>query len=239
VRTLPLILFNDVLWWTPFALFLAEGTRVRQLLTRWTPTLCAGLNGAAFLAMALVLRQGTEMQPDVAERVAYIAQHPLLWRGGWCLWIAAAISLAAFYAWWGGQLRHPQFGVWAVGIAAAGLMCDLAGESLLIGWLPRDYDRIAPAVMILTGGAANGLYTIGGVVLTVGTSALRGPVLALTWTMWLAGAAVTISTLAGTPLAIAISTTALFVMFCPWVLLTSRAVPSRPQPRDRSGSAGT
>jgi hypothetical protein len=223
-RTLALIFFNDLLWWMPFGLFLAEGTRVGAWLRRSAPAACAAANLAAFAAMATVLRPGTEIEPFAAERVAYISQHPALWRGGWSLWIAAALSLVAFFAWWGSHLGRPAWGLLAVAIASAGLVCDLAGESLLIGWLPRDYDRIAPVATMMTGAAANGLYTVAGVVLTVATRSLSEFVRTLTWAVWLAGAAVTASTLARAPMAIAISTTALFLMFCPWVIVLARSL---------------
>jgi hypothetical protein len=224
VRTITLILFNDVIWWTPFALFLLEGTRAAAWLGRLAPHVCAVTNAAAFVAMATILRHGTEIVADATARVGYISAHLALWRAGWTLWIAAAISVVAFYAWWGSHLRDSRVGGIAVCIASIGLACDLAGESLLIGWLPHDYDRVAPVAWLLTGAAANGLYTVAGVVLTVSTETLRGPLKAITWAVWIAGAAVTASTLTQTPLGIAVSTTVLFLLFCPWVVVLGRTL---------------
>jgi hypothetical protein len=224
VRTITLILFNDVIWWTPFALFLLEGTRASVVLRQLAPYACAGTNAAAFVVMATILRHGTGIVADPAARVAYISAHLALWRAGWMLWIAAAISVVAFYAWWGSYLRDWRVGGAAVSIASIGLACDLAGESLLIGWLPRDYDRVAPAAWLLTGAAANGLYTVAGVVLTLATETLQGLLKTTTWAVWIAGAAVTVSTLAHTPMAIAVSTTVLFLLFCPWVVVLGRAL---------------
>ena len=227
-RTLPLIMFNDVIWWLPFALFLLEGTRVAAALRRLAPLACSVTNLAGLLAMAAVLRFGTEIVPLPADRIAYITAHPILWRAGWCVWMVAGTTLVAFYAWWGGFLEQPRWGVAAVAIAAVGLSCDFAGESILIAWLPRDYESLARAPTLLSGAAANGLYTLAGILLTLATPSLRGVLRALTWAVWLAGIAVTASAVAGSPLAIAISTTMLFVMFCPWVLLVGRALSSRP-----------
>jgi hypothetical protein len=48
-------------------------------------------------------------------------------------------------------------------IAIAGLACDLFAESLFIGWLPNQIGMVAPLASLLTGGAANGLYSaVGG-----------------------------------------------------------------------------
>jgi hypothetical protein len=227
-RTLTLILFNDVIWWLPFSLFLIDGTRAGAAIRRAAPAACAALNLLAMLTMAMWLRFGTELVPQPADRISYITAHAALWRAGWCLWIAAAISLVAFYAWWAAHLRGSAWTIAAVAVAAAGLACDLAGESLLIGWLPHDYARLAPLATQLTGTAANGLYTLGGAMLTLFTPSLGGRMRALTWAVWAAGAAVTASTLAGAPTAIAVSTTALFALFCPWVLLLGRALRAAP-----------
>jgi hypothetical protein len=225
VRTLTLILFNDVIWWLPFCLFLLEGTRIAARLRASAPYACAAFNFAAILTMAMLLRPGTELVRDPADRIAYLSRHPALWRGGWAVWIAAAISLVAFYAWWGSFLRRPTWPVAAFGAAAAGLACDLFAESLLIGWLPRDYDSIAPLATMCTGAAANGLYTLAGIMLTIFTRSLRGAPLALTWTIWLAGVALTVCTLARLPSGIAISTSVLFALFCPWTVWLGRTLP--------------
>jgi small multidrug resistance pump len=224
VRTVGLILFNDVIWWLPFALFLLEGTRAGAALRASAPYVCAAVNLAAILAMAAFLRLGTEVVPSVADRVAYILRHPVLWRAGWAVWIAAALSLVGFYAWWGSFLRRSTWAVVALGVAAAGLACDLFAESLLIGWVPRDYGRIAPLATLMTGAAANGLYTLAGITLTIATRSLRGFGLALTWAVWLAGGALTASALARSPLAIAVSTGVLFALFCPWTVWLGRVL---------------
>lgn len=238
VRTVTLVLFNDVIWWLPFGLFLLEGAGVTGLsrLSRLSrlgasvraaaPYVCAAANFAAILTMAAVLRPGTEVVPAVADRVAYITRHPVLWRGGWAVWIAAALSLVAFYAWWGSWLRRSTWAIAAVGVAAAGLICDLFAESLLLGWLPREYDRIAPLATLCTGAAANGLYTVAGIALTVLTRSLRGLLLGVTWAVWLAGLALSVCTVAGLPAGIAVSTGVLFALFCPWAIWLGRTLPA-------------
>jgi hypothetical protein len=222
VRTFTLIVFNDVIWWLPFALFLLEGRRVAAPVRASAPYACAALNLAAAIFMAAALRFGTEAAPLVADRVSYIADHPALWRAGWSIWMAAAVSLTAFYAWWGSHLRDQRWAVVALSIASVGLVCDLFAESLLIGWLPRDYESIAPLTTMLTGAAANGLYTVAGVVLTLATASLRGFLRAMAWAVWIVGGFLTAFTLAGMVNGIAISTAALFALFCPWVVLFGR-----------------
>jgi small multidrug resistance pump len=229
VRTVTLILFDDVIWWLPFGLFLLEGPRVARIgaaVRASAPYVCAAVNLAAILAMAAVLRPGTEVVPAVADRVAWVSRHPALWRGGWAVWIAAALSLVAFYAWWGSWLRRSAWAIAAVGVAAAGLVCDLFAESLLIGWLPRDFERIASLATLCTGAAANGLYTLAGIVLTMLTRSLGGLLRAVTWAVWAAGVALSVCTVARLPAGIAVSTGVLFALFCPWAVWLGRTLPA-------------
>ncbi|MFY9615482.1 MAG: hypothetical protein WAT58_08810, partial [Candidatus Dormiibacterota bacterium] len=44
VRTLPLVIFNDIVWWLPFGLFLLEGRAIASRLRGIAPYACAGLN---------------------------------------------------------------------------------------------------------------------------------------------------------------------------------------------------
>ena len=174
--------------------------------------------------MLLVLQSGTEAEPDLARRAAYIAMHPTLWRAGWAVWMAAALSLVAFYAWWGARLARTARGIAAVAVASAGLVFDLAAESLFIGWLPAHLDTIAPTGTLLTGAAANGLYTAAGIILTLGTPALRGWRRVLTWSVWAAGIALTAAALAGSTVGMIVATGTLMTLFCPWVLVVWRTL---------------
>ncbi len=224
VRTFPLVLFNDLVWWLPFALFLIDGTQSGARLRAAAGPACAALNALAALAMIVVLRPGTEVAPDVAGRMAYITSHPVLWRAGWGLWIAAALSLLAFYAWWGSGLSRRPWALAAFLVAALGAGCDLSAESLFIGWLPERIEELQRAGTILTGGAANGLYTVAGIMLTLKTKALRGPILAWTWAVWAAGCALTATTLAGSATGMVVSTTVLMTLFCPWAWCMGRSL---------------
>jgi hypothetical protein len=104
----------------------------------------------------------------------------------------------------------------AVGIAVAGIACDVSAESLMIGWLPADFESTSRLATILTGGAANGLYTIAGIVLTLVTPFRSAGFRAWTWGVWVAGVFLSAFSLAGWIAGIAISTAVLFILFCPW-----------------------
>jgi hypothetical protein len=221
-RTLTLLIFDDVVWWIPFGLFLLEGTAAGARLRALAPYACALLNLIAAGALLLVLRPGTEVVPDIASRIAYITDHELLWRAGWICWIAAALSLLAFYAWWGARLPAWGWGVAALAIAATGLVFDLTAESFLIAWLPADFTRVAPEASMLTGGPGNGLYTVAGVVLTLGTRSLKGWFSVWTWSVWAAGFGLSAFTFASNFLGVAVCSGVLFILFCPWSVVMGR-----------------
>ena len=221
-RTFTLIVFNDLVWWVPFTLFLLEGTRAGQRIRAVAPWACAIANALAALAMLLVLRGGTEVVPNIAERAAYITAHAEWWRLGWALWMMAALSLITFYAWWGAWLPSPRLAIAALIVGIAGLLCDLFAESLLIGWLPHRIETIAPLASLLTGGAANGLYTLAGAMLTLGTRSLRGALRVWAWATWGSGFALTICTLASSVWGMIISTAVLMSLLCPWVVVFGR-----------------
>jgi hypothetical protein len=221
-RTLTLVVFLDVVWWIPFASFVLEGTAAGKRLRALAPYACALLNLVAAGALLLVLRPGTEVVSDPASRIAYITNNELLWRAGWVCWIAAALSLLAFYAWWGARLPASGWGIAALIIASAGLVFDLTAESLLIAWLPKDYTTVAPVASLLTGGPGNGLYTVAGAVLTLGTRGLKGWFATWTWTIWAAGFGLSAFTFAGNFVGVAVCSGVLFALFCPWAAVMGR-----------------
>jgi hypothetical protein len=214
VRTFTLVLFNDVVWWLPFGLILLDGTRLGTRIRAAAPFACAALNALGAIVMLLVLRHGLESEPAAAARAAFVTHHAGPWRVSWGIWIAAALSLSAFYGWWGTQLADSRPGRWAFAITLVGLAADLMAESLYIGWAPLD-ESTQRVAGLLTGGVGNGLYTVAGIILTLSTP-LSGLLRGVTWMVWACGIALTASVLAGSVAGMAISTAALMTLFCPW-----------------------
>lgn len=225
VRTFPLIVFNDLVWWVPFAIFLLEGTAAGKHLRDAAPSICAALHALAAGALLLALRPGTEVNPDVTQRVAYITAHPGLWRGGWLLWIFSGMSLLGFYAWWGARLPRSAnltIGPLATLVAAVGFLCDAFAESLYIGWLPAGIDWIAPLGVWLTAGVANGLYTLGGILLTVNMPSLAPKLRATAWFIWLCGIGMSLAAFLGSPTGLVITSALLFPTWVVWCFIMGR-----------------
>jgi len=170
------------------------------------PVVCAALNFTAALVMAFVLAPATPIVTDAAERSTYVQTHLLAWRLGWAVWIAAALSLLWFYAWWRGRIRASFV---PVVIAAIGLVADATAEVALILYLVTTF------AFDLTGIVANGLYTVCGIWLTFATRLTAAERI---WAalMWAAGITLSVATLAGAYLTAAVATAVLFALFCPW-----------------------
>lgn len=191
------------------------------MVRAWPAYLCAALNALAVVALGTVLAPGTTLVADPAMRDAYVRDHAFAWRAGWALWVAAAASLIAFYAWWAARLRRSAFAIAGLSLAAGGFASDLYAQWLLIAWVPERPD-LAPLAFLLTGGTANGLYTLGGICLSVATPVIRGGLAAWTAAMWLAGLALSAFALLDVPLAIAAATAVLFALFVPWCVVLGR-----------------
>jgi hypothetical protein len=171
------------------------------------PVVCGALNLVAALVMLFVLAPGTPLA-EPAQRAAYVQAHTLEWRLGWLTWVAAALSLLWFYGWWRARVGAHHV---VLVIAALGLIADLTAEFALIYYLATS----PPFAFTLTGGVANGLYTIAGIALTAATP-LNTTERVWAGAMWSAGLALSAAAFAGEHLATAVATAVLFALFCPW-----------------------
>jgi hypothetical protein len=244
-----LCVYNDLIWWLPFGLFLVRGTKFGHQLVRAAPWLCAASQVAALACMAVFLRRGMPIQSDVWFRAAYITENVTKWSIGWSLWMFAAMTLVGFYAWWGSKLLlGPAFqpgkpdlrsslATAAVLIAAFGTVFDFSGEVLSIlvlveraasslafsGFGAHPWD--APAFLsverkftLLSAGAANALYVVGGILLTLLTSNLPKWVRVSMWVTWAAGILMTLAALINHTWGMILSTVVLFPAMIVWIV---------------------
>jgi hypothetical protein len=234
-RRLALIcVYNDLIWWLPFGLFLVRGTMFGRQLARFAPWICAVLHTAAMVMMVVTLRPGTIAKPDTIARGMYIVEHAVAWTAGWSVWMLTALSLVGFYAWWGSRLEAAAFATIAVLIAALGMVCDLSGESLSVLLLVENvppigtaepmsafdaarFLRIERIATLLTAGASNALYTLGGMLLMLATPELPRWVRASMWGTWLAGMAMTVAGLLNHVAGMMVATAVLFPLLICWV----------------------
>jgi hypothetical protein len=220
--------YNDLIWWLPFSLFLVRGTAPGRCLVKLAPWLCAIVHAAAFASIPVLLQPGLLTQPDAAARANYIAENPAAWTLGWSAWMLAAATLVGFYGWWAAQLAPRGLATLAVVMAALGAVCDFTGESSLIlllsdraGSFPEGasaFTTIERSFTLLSAGAANALYTLGGLLLTVATPALPSSVRTAMWITWVAGIAMTIAAVMNHVPGMVASTVVLFPPLIGWTL---------------------
>lgn len=230
-----LCVYNDLIWWLPFGLFLVRGTSAGRRLVALAPWLCVAAHVGALVMLAVVLRHGGITERDILARGAYIAAHPDAWAAGWASWMIAAASLVGYYAWWGSQLSARSTALAAVVVAGVGMICDFSGESALA---LLGAERAASAsgaaeladverlFVVLSAGVANGLYTIAGAALTWATPNLPRWVQRTMWITWAAGALMTLAAIANSMEWIVVASAILF----PLLLLSTTWMAARWRP---------
>jgi hypothetical protein len=176
------------------------------------PIVCAALNFAAAFALLFVLAPATPLVADPVQRAVYVGTHLLEWRLAWMTWIAAALSLLWFYWWWRDRINGSYI---PLILGALGLIADVTAELILIVGGVESYIATSSFAFALTGGIANGLYTLCGIGLTLATPLSS---LERVWAtvMWIAGIALSVGALANIPIVTAGATAVLFALFCPW-----------------------
>jgi hypothetical protein len=176
------------------------------------PIVCAALNFAAAFALLFVLAPATPLVADPVQRLTYVGTHLLEWRLGWMTWIAAALSLLWFYWWWRDRINASYVPLILGGL---GLVADVTAELILIVGGAQNYIATSAFAFALTGGVANGLYTLCGIGLTLATPLTR---FARAWAavMWAAGILLSVGALVNIPVITAGATAILFALFCPW-----------------------
>ena len=174
--------------------------------------LCAGLCITAILiaclSMHFVLRWGLPVDTDASRQIQFVASNQGIWKLGWLSWNLAAIALLCFCAMLyqhSNRALTPKLGLFCVAIA---VFPDLRAEYLL-GFGLSELALVASAEEFvalqhrgiqLTGVYANGLYNIGGLMLTLSLlteSKLARGVAGIGIISWLIGLSLSFSTLAG------------------------------------------
>lgn len=219
-------IYNDLVWWLPFGLFLVRGSWLGRQLEKLAPWMSVAAHAVAFFAMIVLLRQGTLSESDVLVRGRYIADHAAAWSIGWSAWMLAAMSYVGFCAWWGSQLAARYLAITGVLVAAFGMVFDFSGEGLSILLLVERaatagenavaFSNLERSITLLTAGAANGLYTLGGFVLMLATPDLATWIRMAMWGTWLAGTAMTVAGVFNHIGGMVASTAVLFPLMIAW-----------------------
>jgi hypothetical protein len=135
-------------------------------------------------AMVLILRCGLETNPNLHDRLVFIANHRALWIAGWLTWTAAAFAIFYFYKTF--SSAH-GLGKLALFLTAAGMVADLSGQKIelaLPGLAGRvlglnagidEFMKFHRAAVMLSGYFGNGMYSISALILAWRTRHLYPP----------------------------------------------------------------
>ena len=211
----------------------------RGTTARWIVLIAMAINLAASVMMATVLREGTAAGGDVAQRIAYVAEHTMTVRAGWYSWELATLSLVAVFATvlrsleGNAALRALSFVILALGaipdsinnLINAGILPDLAEA-----WAVTEtgaaratlelqfaiWDRFT---VLLTGALANGLYAAAGWLLLVASYRTPGfprALCHLQWVLWTATSLMAAAAIAGSVPALIATVAVTMATFVAW-----------------------
>ncbi len=219
VRMLSLLVFDDVIWWAPFALYLIDDTAIADSIRRRAPRTCAVVHVVTALATLLWIRGGSEAVADPGARAAFIAGHVATWRAGWTLWMIAAVTLVGFYCWWASRSDKPRLAGAALGVAFAAIAADFFADALFIAWMPDRYADVARVTTFVSEVVANGLYSVAGAMLMLASPRMPAAFRLWGWSIWLSGFAMAAFGAVPWDPGIVGASAVLLALFIPWVWL--------------------
>jgi hypothetical protein len=130
----------------------------------------------ACVLMAGPMRPGLPVVAELSARTAYIQSHLGLWQMGWGFWMLSALGLLLFCSLLATALPQTPMRVLGLTLVALGLVPDLIAEVLYAFVFPAMLSAGSSAELLffidqtalhLTGFLGNGLYNLGGLVLTI------------------------------------------------------------------------
>lgn len=204
-----------------------------------------GVHGiVAVIAIACILmngpmREGLPLDTSLQERVVAIAELGWLWTLSWCVWMLSALGLFVFCAIFADELKPTVSRNIALAFAAMGIAPDLIAEVIYAFVIPliiqRQIDIAIVEVMEilamhLTGFLGNGLYNLGGLLLTVIAAKeriIQGWVTIWGGSAWVLGLMLSASIALGAMQAAEILTASSMVLSTLWMLIFAHKVLKR------------
>lgn len=200
----------------------------------------AVLIAIACLLMNGPMRDGLPIDTTVAERMAFLAQSSSLWMWAWINWMFCAIGLLVFCVILADELQPDFRKTIGVFLVALGVAPDLTAEVIYAFVLPKVvslgmgestfllYEHIASH---LTGYLGNGLYNLGGLLLTylaIKQGVFKSWVAVWGVAAWILGILLSVSIAAGNLKAAEMFTAASMVLSTMWMVVFAHQV-IRPQ----------
>lgn len=186
---------------------------------------------AACLVMNGPMRGGLPLDNTLQERMSFIAQNGTVWTLSWCLWMVCAIGLFVFCTILADELKRTYIRTIGLAIVAMGIGPDLIAEVIYAFIMPavihnslgdNTFELLEITATHLTGYLGNGLYNIGGLILTL--LAIREGIVknwVAIWgiTAWLLGLMLSLSIALGSMKGAEIFTASSMVLSTLWMLV--------------------
>ncbi len=141
----------------------------------------------ACVLMATLMWPGLPVNPHLQSRMAFVANHTVLWQLSWLVWTCSAFALFVFALVLRRYIPTSTYRLAGVVLIALGVLPDLAAQLLytqilpLLIHQPHEYALVETLAQSLTGILANSLYCSGGLLLNWlllrNSSLPRGPIL--------------------------------------------------------------
>jgi len=186
----------------------------------------AAAHGAGLIVAWLALRPGSLVLP-LAPRMHYLAASSAGWRWGWGIWMLCAVLLVSFVVVLRRQIPgDPVAAQLAVLLTGAGMPVDLLCDALQIQALPLAA-RAGPGLFLVLDRlaffgsltVANGLYTIGVLLLNVCVRGAVGPLArGAGWATVVSGLILAIEGTAPSPALLAVATGATLGFYSLWAV---------------------
>lgn len=206
------------------------GLAKRSLSLAW---FCFLTHILALGAMLFVIQPGLLVGTEVSRR-EFIAAHAVAWQIGWVIWMPASLALVLLFLAWADSLEFKVWGYLAVALCFAGAIVDWLDETILIGIVPTLAARAASEAfaaslfgwweryyLVASVGLANGLYSLGGLILSALAFKMLGFPRWLAWLsalVWVFSLAMSFFGIWDDRGGIFIVSAVAFTLFMPWIL---------------------
>ncbi len=182
------------------------------------------------------MRDGLPLDNTLQERMMFVANNGAIWKLSWFTWMLSALGLFTFCAILADELKRDVFRTLGLGFVGMGIAPDLIAEvvyafvmpEVVIRGLGGDlFEMLEVIAMHLTGYLGNGLYNLGGLILTV--LAIQQSVLArwvAVWGViaWILGLLLSASVAVGSITAAEVLTATAMVLSTIWMLIFAYTV---------------
>lgn len=141
----------------------------------WVIHIVVAVITLASVLMQWMMRDGLPTGNVLEDRIKFIAENNVVWPLSWSVWMASAIGLFIFCVILSDSLSRSFWRTIGLSLVAIGIAPDLTAEVIFAFVIPESLKdgsqeivyMLETMAIFMTGFLANGLYNLGGLLLTV------------------------------------------------------------------------